>query len=147
MKKTGIGLIAFLLLIQLYRIDKTNPESAPEKDFMTVVDVPKNIKPIIINGCYDCHSNQTVYPWYSNITPINWWLKDHVDDGKKHLNFSVWGDYELKKKDHKLEEVIEMLEEGEMPLKPYTIIHAEAKFTENQKQQLINWVVELSKAL
>lgn len=114
---------------------------------MTFVGIPKNIKPLIINGCYDCHSNQTFYPWYSNITPINWWLKDHVDDGKKHLNFSVWADYELKKKDHKLEEVIEMLEKGEMPLKSYTITHAEAKFTEDEKQQLINWVVELRKSL
>ena len=93
----------------------------------------------ITSTCYDCHSNNTEYPWYNNIAPISYWLADHVKDGKKHLNFSDWESYSVKKKAHKLEEVAEMMEDGEMPLKEYTWIHEEAQLSEEQKNDVISW--------
>ena len=89
--------------------------------------------------CYDCHSNETKYPWYSNIAPISWLVADHRNEARHHLNFSIWGDYSQKRKDHKLEECIEMVQEGEMPMDSYTWFHPEAKLTEDQKQYLLEW--------
>ena len=88
-------------------------------------------------NCYDCHSNQTIYPWYAEIAPVNYWLADHVKDGKKHFNVSAWKDYSIKKKDHKLEELLEMVEEGEMPLDSYTWLHG--KLSENATKLLLQW--------
>ena len=92
------------------------------------------------NACYDCHSNNTNYPWYDRITPVNFWVQGHVDHGKGELNFSLWSTFSPKKKIHKLEECIEMIEEDEMPLESYTIMHGDAKFSEIQKKELINWL-------
>jgi hypothetical protein len=90
--------------------------------------------------CYDCHSDYTRYPWYNNITPINYWLAGHVDHGKEELNFSNWAEFSTKKKDHKLEEIEELVVAKEMPLESYTITHSEAKLTDAQIQSVVDWV-------
>lgn len=139
LKKIGLGLLAVLVIIQFFRIDKENPEVIPRKDFITQTNPPENIKTIIRNACYDCHSNTTKYPWYSNVAPISWWLKHHIDEGREELNFSEWTDYNLKKQLHKLEECWEMIEEGEMPLESYLITHDEAELSAEEKELLIEW--------
>jgi hypothetical protein len=98
-------------------------------------------------ACYDCHSNQSTYPWYTNIQPVGWFVKDHIEDGKKHLNFSEFGTYTAKKQAHKLEECGEMIEKGEMPLSSYTIIHKEAVLTEAQQTSLVNYFKEVEKKI
>jgi hypothetical protein len=105
------------------------------------------VKTILNKACMDCHSNNTRYPWYNNIQPVAFWLANHVDEGKEELNFSEFKTYKLKRQDHKLEEVVEMIQEGEMPLSSYTITHGDAKLTESEKQLLINWANEGRKAL
>ncbi len=92
-------------------------------------------------SCNDCHSNKTEYPWYSNIQPVAWWLSDHVEDGKKHLNFSEFTKIPLFVQNHKFEEVIEMVEEKEMPLADYTYLglHSEANLTDEQRGKIIDW--------
>ena len=97
----------------------------------------EEVRAILKENCYDCHSNQTEYPWYSRIAPVSYWLDDHVEEGKEHFNMSAWESYSTKKKDHKLEELIEEVEEGEMPLDSYTWIHGNLG-TEDQ-EQLIQW--------
>lgn len=136
-KKIGISVLIVLALMQLIRIDKTNPEVDPKNDISTISRANPEITTILKNACYDCHSNEVYYPWYSNVAPISWWIKNHVNEGREHLNFSVWGTYSPKKSDHKLEECVEMLEEKEMPLYSYTIIHEQAKITEEQRSKLI----------
>lgn len=138
-KKISISLIALLLLAQLFRIDKANPETDLAKDFVALTSAPPGIETILQTSCYDCHSNSVVYPWYSNIAPISWWLKHHINEGRSHLNFSEWGTYSAKKADHKLEECIEMIEEDEMPMASYTLIHGNAKLNEAQKTMLTTW--------
>jgi len=139
LKKIGLGLFAIFVIIQFFRIDKENPEVVPRKDFITQETPPESVQTMLKNACYDCHSNETKYPWYSNVAPISWWLADHIEEGREELNFSEWADYPLKKQIHKMEECWEMLEEGEMPLESYLITHSEAELTSDQKEMLIEF--------
>lgn len=138
-KKISIAILLLLAVFQLFRIDKRNPPVDPEKDFLTMTKASVEIQNILKASCYDCHSNNSTYPWYTNIAPVSWWVKNHINEGRKHLNFSEWGNYSAKKSDHKLEEGVEMIEEGEMPMASYTLIHGEAKLNEQQKLLLMNW--------
>lgn len=135
----AVVLLLVLIAMQFYRPEKNMAQGNHTAIFITETNPPEDVKLILKSTCYDCHSNNTSYPWYNNIAPVSYWLADHVKQGKDELNFSVWGSYSAKKKDHKLEEVVEVIEEGEMPLKEYTWTHAEAKLTDAQKQAIIKW--------
>ncbi len=121
-----------------------------EADISTVVNVSADVHTLLKTACYDCHSNHTNYPWYTNIQPVGWWLQDHIEEGKNHLNFQSFADLKVREggrfktvealQDHKLEEVTEMVKEDDMPLPSYTIIHRDAKLTDAQKQMLLVWV-------
>ena len=144
MKK--IALTAFfiaLILIQFYQPEKNESTITPPTDIVVMTAPPKPIEALLKNTCYDCHSNNTRYPWYANIVPVSYFLADHVKDGKKHLDFSVWGDYTSKKQKHKLEELIDEVSERKMPLKSYTWLHRDAKLSEEEIQLLTGWANEL----
>ena len=135
-------LIAFVL-IQFYPPEKNQSGTIPETDIVMMTHPPEAVKNILETSCYDCHSNTTRYPWYNNIVPVSYWMADHIDHGKKHLNFSDWGTYNSKKKAHKLEEVIEEVKAHEMPLKSYLWMHDEAKLSEEQIKTLTEWADRL----
>ncbi len=139
MKKIFIALLIVLVIIQFFQIDKTNPPIDKSKDFLKINNTPPEIATVIKASCYDCHSHETKYPWYSSIQPAAWFLKSHIDEGREEFNFSTYGDYNAKRKDHKLEEVIELIERNEMPLSSYTIIHKEASLSEANKKMLIEY--------
>ncbi len=145
LKKVLIGLAVLVVVIQFFRIDKTNPVTAIEIDFIEVNHPPVEIAALLKTSCYDCHSNQVSYPWYTNIAPVSWFIKDHINEGREELNFSEWGDYSLKRKDHKLEECAEEVEEGEMPLDSYFIMHSEAELTHEQRETLEGYFTGLRK--
>ncbi|MCC6182475.1 MAG: heme-binding domain-containing protein [Bacteroidia bacterium] len=138
-KKIVLVLGILLLLIQSIRIDKTTQPVDINKDFISLVVPNQEVSAILKSSCYDCHSNQPIYPWYSNVAPVSWWIKNHINEGSHHLNFSVWGDYSDKRKHHKLEECIEMVEEDEMPMSSYTFMHKNAVLTDAQKLQLVEF--------
>ena len=138
-KKIGITLLAIFVVIQFFRIDKTNPEYNEAEDFITITQPPTEIAGLIKAACYDCHSHQAKYPWYSNVAPVSWMVAHHIEEGREHLNFSTWTAYSEKKADHKLEEAAEEVEKGNMPMKPYVAMHSEAKMTDEQKTALIEW--------
>lgn len=138
-KKIVIGIMSLLVVIQFFRIDKTNPKIVVENDFISQTNPPENIAKLIKTSCYDCHSNESKYPWYTNFAPISWMIKQHINEGREELNFSEWGIFKEKRKKHKLEECYELIEEGEMPLTSYLIAHGEAKLSAEQKKDLINW--------
>ena len=142
-KRIGLLVVAFLVIAQFFRIDKTNPPSDPNQDFMNMVSPPAEMTSLLKDACYDCHSYHTKYPWYTNVAPLSWWIKGHIDHGREHLNFSIWGTYDAKKKDHKLEECYEEVEEMHMPLKSYTWVHPEAQLTEEQHDAMVNWFKSL----
>lgn len=138
-KKTGILFLVLLALSQFIRIDKTNEPLYPLLDFNTATKAPAEIENILRVSCYDCHSREVKYPWYTNIAPVSWWIKNHIEEGSQHLNFSLWATYSKKRKEKKLEECVEMIEEGEMPMTSYTLIHGEATLSKDQKDKLIQW--------
>lgn len=138
-KKIGLVIIIILVVMQAFRIDKTILPVDASKDFISVTAANTEVANLLKIACYDCHSNQPVYPWYTNIAPVSWWIKHHINEGSHHLNFSIWGEYKDKRKHHKLEECIEMVEEGEMPMNSYTWMHKEAQLTDTQKQLLVEW--------
>lgn len=140
MKKISVILLVGFILIQFFPIDKNNPAPTPQMDFLTIKNTPESTANLIRNGCYDCHSNETKYLWYSNVQPIAWFLQDHIEEGRKELNFSTFATYEPKRQAHKLAEAIEQIEKGEMPLDSYIIAHSEAKFSEAQKQEVIQYL-------
>ncbi len=138
-KNIFLGLIGIFLVIQLIRIDRSIPAENPGNDFLVLEATEKSVANLIQNACYDCHSYQTEYPWYARIAPVSWWIENHINEGREHLNFSVWSSYDAKKQKHKLEECIEMMENNEMPLKSFTWIHPEAKLSSEQKGMLVSY--------
>ncbi len=138
-KKIIFGLLAVVVIMQFFRIDKTNPESDPAMDMFVVENVPNDVQSIIKTSCFDCHSNQVRYPWYTNVAPVSWVVKKHINEGRDELNFNEWGTYSTKRKLHKLEEIEEEVGEAEMPLAGYLIAHGDARLSKQQKQQLMNW--------
>ena len=138
-KKILFLLLIVLVIAQFFGPEKNQGEMASIDAFIAETHPSDEVKMILSESCYDCHSDVTRYPWYNNITPVNYWLNGHVEHGKEELNFSKWASYSLKRKDHKLEEVIEMIEEKEMPLPSYTWTHKEAKLTDAQISIVKNW--------
>lgn len=138
-KKIALALLVVLVGMQFYRPEKNVAAGDYVAAFETETNPSPELKAILNTACYDCHSDNTEYPWYNNIAPVSYWLADHIEDGKKHLNFSDWQNYDAKKKDHKLEELIEEVKEGEMPLKEYTWTHGDAKLTQEQISALVAW--------
>lgn len=139
MKKIFIAIVIVFVILQFFQINKINPITEPSKDLLVVNNTSADIASLVKTSCYDCHSNQTNYPYYSYLQPIGWFLKNHIDEGRNELNFSTFADYDLKKQDHKLEECIELIEKNEMPLSSYTIIHNQAKLDQTKKNQLIEY--------
>lgn len=137
-KFISIALIGLLVIIQVFRVDTTNPPVISANEFVNS-ETPTQVVDLLKISCYDCHSNTTTYPWYTQIAPVSWWLKNHVNEGRSELNFSEWTKYSAKKADHKLEECIEMLQEDEMPLASYTWMHKDAKLNSEQKKLLLDY--------
>jgi hypothetical protein len=126
-----VGLIA----IQLIRFSHENPsEPAP-------LDVPPQIETLLERACYDCHSNKTVWPWYSHIAPVSWLVYRDVEDGRKHLNFSQWP-VEPKKSRKKYREISKVIAEDEMPMAIYIPLHPDARLSDSEKKSLIDWADE-----
>lgn len=132
-------LIAFIG-IQFIRPAKNVSDTKGPNDISVKYPVPADVEKILKTACYDCHSNNTVYPWYSHIQPVTWWLDKHIRDGKKDLNFSEFTTYSARRQYRKLEEVGELAENGGMPLSSYTLIHRDAKLSPEQKATLTGWV-------
>ena len=145
-KKILIGLLVVLVILQAFRPTK-NISGDASKDISTLYPVPQDVQAILDRSCADCHTNKTNYPWYAEIQPVAWWLNDHVTDGKKHFNLNNFGNMRLAMQNHKLEECIEQVKEGEMPLASYTLIHTDAKLSENDKTLITNWAQSIMDTL
>lgn len=140
-----VGIILFLL-IQIYQparnIDKGQ---APSDGFASFYNAPKEIQNILKNSCYDCHSNNTNYPAYSYIQPARYFMEKHIKEGKEELNFNEWTDYSVRKQRNKLNGIIEQIEDDKMPLDSYTLLHKNAKLSDQQKVEMINWLSAIQK--
>tara|TARA_R100000544_G_C2223709_1_gene59201 strand:+ start:1208 stop:1660 length:453 start_codon:yes stop_codon:yes gene_type:complete len=146
-KIIAIVLLVVFVGIQFIPSSRNQSDSVPETDFMLVNDVPENIQKKLQVSCYDCHSNNTQYPWYNKVQPVAWFLEDHIKEGKAELNFNEWDSLSTRRKTSKLRSIIKQIENGEMPLDSYTFIHRDAKFSEAEAEEIINWVTQLKNSL
>lgn len=140
LKKILLILLIGFIVIQFFRPKKNISEGPQPNNIANVYPVPENVKGILAKACNDCHSNNTRYPWYNNIQPVAWWLSNHVEEGKRELNFDEFAGYRLRKQYKKLEETNGQVKEGKMPLDSYTWIHKDAKLTDDEKRALAGWV-------
>ncbi len=146
MKKKIVRILLVLFIaIQAFRIDKTNPPVVQSQDFITMHKPSETIANTLKNSCYDCHSNTSKYPWYTNVAPVSWLIKHHINEGREELNFSEWGTFTAKRKSKKLEDIVEEVEAGEMPMTPYVLMHSEAKMSTEQREALGNYFKGLEK--
>jgi hypothetical protein len=144
-KKILLAFAAVLILIQFIRPAKnTSGTVITENDISKAVAIDDKLHQTLIKKCYDCHSNNTNYPWYNNIQPVAWWLAHHIEEAKGELNFSEFKTYEQKKATHKLEEIGEVTAEGEMPLRSYTMMHEGTVITPDDKAAIDSWLAALN---
>lgn len=142
-RKILIGLAVVFVLIQFIRPERNQSPGAQPNGIETRYSIPANVQQVLKYSCYDCHSNNTNYPWYTNIQPVGWWLQSHVNDGKRHLNFDEFTTYSEKKAKHKFEELEETTKTGWMPLESYLIMHGDAKMTPQQAEEMRVWAAAL----
>ncbi|WP_395050321.1 heme-binding domain-containing protein [Flavobacterium sp.] len=140
-----IGLIIFLLM-QLYQPARNlGYEQDLTANFTKVYNVPKNVETILRTSCYDCHSNNTIYPWYSYLQPVRFFMDSHINEGKENLNFSEFGKYSKRKQENKLDRIAKQIKSAKMPLSSYTLIHKNAVLNTTEKELVINWINTLNK--
>ena len=142
-KNIVLVLVVAFVGIQFIPTKRNQSDIVPATDFMLVNNVPNNIKSKLQVSCYDCHSNNTNYPWYNKIQPVAWFLEDHIKEGKAELNFSEWDTYSERRKNSKLKSIISQINDDKMPLSSYTIIHKNTKLSERNKKLIVGYVSEL----
>lgn len=143
-----ILIVAFiaLVIIQFFRPDKTSSSDVTADDISKKMNVPADVQQILKRSCFDCHSNQTTWPWYSNVAPMSWLVAKDVRNGRSKMNFSEWGKIPAAKQEARLEAICEEIKEDEMPLKPYLLLHGDAKLSQQDKDVICKWVeAELKK--
>lgn len=146
MIKKSIAIIIILFVASQFLSPKKNEGDLESVNvFLAETNPSKEVKEILKNACYDCHTDHTNYPWYFSITPVNFRMAHHIEEGKEHLNFSNWSAYSDKRKAHKMMEFYEEVEKRKMPLKTYTLTHSEAKLTQEQIDLVVNWAKQVEK--
>ncbi len=135
-----LGVLAVtLVVIQFINRPERINEPVSDNDIINVLEIEGPMATMLKSACYDCHSDQPRYPWYANVAPVSWKIGEHIEHGRDELNFSKWGTYSAKRRDHKLEEMIEEVEAEKMPLPNYVRMHGNAKLSDEQVQMLKVW--------
>jgi hypothetical protein len=140
-QKVRYVLLGLLLVLVVGQIAPYPPAENPPVG--EEVSAPPEVRRILQTSCYDCHSNETVWPWYSFVVPAKWLVRHDVVEGRGHLNFSTWGEYSGGEASHRLEEVVEMVQEGEMPLGTYVLMHRDAALSQADADRLVEWARNL----
>lgn len=142
MTRKWLVLPGLVLVAQVFQPDRSVQTNDPEHDLIIVTAPSALVQGLLRNACYDCHSDRTTYPWYSYITPVNFWMQGHIDEGRSEFDMSSWGRRRAKWKRHKAEESIELLKAGAMPLPSYTWVHGEARLSADEREALIDFFTE-----
>lgn len=146
-KIIALVLMICFLGIQFIPVELNQSDVIPKSDFLLVNNSPRRIGTILKESCYDCHSNDTKYPWYNRIQPVAWFLEKHIAEGKEELDFSLWSEYSNRRKKSKLKSIISQVENDEMPLSSYTFIHKDAKLLKSEKTLLIDYIMNLKEKI
>lgn len=132
-RNIGWTILILIILIQLVPVSKVNSPVTAE------MNLPTDIKIVFQRSCYDCHSNETTWPWYSHVAPVSWLVASDVSEGRKELNFSEWNKYSEQRKNKKINEIVKEIEKGDMPMPMYTFIHKNAKISREELTLIKNW--------
>jgi hypothetical protein len=146
-KKIFFLLLLALVVIQFIRPAENHSDKLSKNDITVHYTVPDTVLSILRRSCYDCHSNNTHYPWYNKIQPVAWWLNSHVREGMRKLNFSEFASYPLAKQAKKLKGTVKLVKEGSMPLDSYLWIHKDADLTDGQRDTVIQWANNLQQTI
>ena len=146
-KKIILGLLIVLIAIQFVRPARNRNDQKQPADLATIFTVPDSEQGILQNGCYDCHSNNTNYPWYANIQPLAWIMARHITKGKAQLNFSEFGIISKRKQISRLREMINQVKDDEMPLASYQLMNSNAKLSASEKALLLKWLTSAADSL
>ena len=138
-KRILLTILIVFILIQFIRPARNQSGQVLTTDITKAVNVPDKVLDVFKNSCYDCHSNDTRYPWYVNIEPMGWFMARHIKNGKANLNFSEFGTYSKRKQANKLRAIAKSVNDGSMPLSSYTIMHTDAKLSEEDKKLITEW--------
>ncbi len=138
-KKIILGLAVILIVMQFFQPARNQSDKVPATHIERMFAVPQNVKAILVQSCYDCHSNNTRYPWYSRIQPGAWYMAEHIKNGKEELNFSDFGEYSARRQRNKFRAMAGQVKDGEMPLSSYTLIHRNAVLSNDDRQVLLEW--------
>lgn len=144
LKIVAIVVVLAFLIAQFFRPNRINPPVVEADTLEASTQVPENVEAILVRSCADCHSNTTIYPWYSNISPVSFFLVDHVEHGRSHLNFSVWNNYDKSKKLKKLDEIREQIDLAAMPLPSYLWLHRDAVLSGADAKVLKDWTLQVT---
>lgn len=147
LKYTALVLLAAFVIIQFFHPKKNQAAGLQPNYIGNVYSIPDDVKSILAKACNDCHSNNTRYPWYAKIQPVHWWMDSHIKDGKRGLNFDEYTNRWLRFQYHKMEDVIEQVKEGEMPLNSYTWTHKDARLTKEEKAKITAWAQSIMDTL
>ncbi|MGV3706476.1 MAG: heme-binding domain-containing protein [Arcticibacter sp.] len=140
-------LLGALVLIQFIQPVRNQGGQAYPADISRIYPMPENVQGILKTSCYDCHSNNTNYPWYANIQPGAWWLASHISKGKDELNFNEFGNYSSRKKQSKLKAIASSIKDVTMPISSYTLIHRNAKLSRTEQELILDWVEKTKDSL
>lgn len=138
-KKLLLFLVVAFIVIQFFHPEKNIHTGISSNEINKAIAVPEEVGKVLKTSCYDCHSNNTVYPWYASVQPVAWWLNNHIKEGKREVNFDEFASYSIRRQYKKLEEINEQVKEDEMPLSSYTLIHKDAVLSKEQKLSIANW--------
>lgn len=134
-----ISLICLFILIQLKRPARSNPAVEEAQTIEAHTQITPEVKDILSRSCNDCHSHKTVWPWYTNVAPISWWIADHINEGRRNMNLSQWGKLDNNRQDRKLRQICDEVEDGAMPLSSYLPMHPKARLSDQDKKTLCDW--------
>lgn len=147
MKKIGLAVLVVITGIQFIQPARNENGQVLPTDISKTFSIPGNVQSLLQTACYDCHSNNTNYPWYANIQPMGWLLANHIKDGKAELNFNEFGSYSQRRQQSKLKSIASQIKDDEMPLASYTMLHKNAKLTKEEKALIIDWALNAKDSL
>ncbi|RYF87459.1 MAG: hypothetical protein EON98_00405 [Chitinophagaceae bacterium] len=146
-KKILLAILIIFIAIQFIRPEWNSSSAVQPADMVTQFNAPANVAAPLKTSCYDCHSNNTRYPWYANVQPVGWFLANHVKNGKEELNFNEFTVYSKRRQLSKLRSVQNSIKDGSMPLSSFTMLHNDAKLSEESKASILEWTAKVIDSL
>jgi hypothetical protein len=146
-KKIALGIVGAVIILQAFRPARTNPPVDAKQELAATAKIDSNVESIIGRSCNDCHSNRTVWPWYTEVAPVSWFVASDVNGGRRHMNFSEWGTYPAYKQKDLLDKVCKEVTNHDMPLWQYLLIHRNASLSDSDRNAICGWTKEAGQSV